>query len=145
MKVKTNSQEETFKHGEEIGKKIKSGDIIFLSGILGSGKTVLVRGIASGLGIKEKITSPTFNIFRVYNSKKGSFYHFDCYRLNKYKELKDLGWEELVNNGSIIVLEWPECIKDKNLYESLINRGESMKQLEIKLGKNKINRIIEYK
>lgn len=124
MQIISNSEEETLKIGQRIGKQLKGGELFFLSGILGAGKTVLVRGIAKGLGVKGKITSPTFNILRVYDCDLGKFYHFDCYRLKKYSDLVNLGWEEiLADQNSVVVLEWPECICDKNI---------------TKMGKNKI-------
>ncbi|MBM3256123.1 MAG: tRNA (adenosine(37)-N6)-threonylcarbamoyltransferase complex ATPase subunit type 1 TsaE [Candidatus Moranbacteria bacterium] len=111
--------------GCEIGKSLRGGEIIFLSGILGAGKTVLVRGIAKSLGIRSKVPSPTFNIFRVYDcvlpksKRKGKFYHFDCYRLKKYTELRNLGWEEiLADSNAITVLEWPECISDRDVIKT---------------------------
>lgn len=112
--------EKTQQLGKKIASKLEGGEILFLSGILGAGKTELIRGIAKGLGIKDKITSPTFNIFRVYERlSSGHFYHFDCYRLNRYADLVELGWEDIRNEeGSIIVLEWPECIKDKDITKS---------------------------
>lgn len=114
--LQSNSEEETLKIGQKIGKQLKGGEIIFLSGVLGAGKTVLVRGIASALGVKTKIPSPTFNIYRVYDCDLGKFYHFDCYRLCNYKELENLSWEEIIGDkNSIVVLEWPECITDKNI------------------------------
>lgn len=116
-KFTSSSPEETQKIGLDIAKKLKGGDIVFLSGILGAGKTELIRGIAKGLGIKNKITSPTFNILRVYPIPiGGELYHFDCYRLKKYADLVELGWEEIINDKNVIViLEWPECILDKDI------------------------------
>jgi len=113
----TSSVEETRKIGQNVASKLQGGDVIFLSGILGAGKTELIRGIAKGLGVKSKIVSPTFNIFRVYEfGKSGKLYHFDCYRLKKYTDLVELGWEEiLADPNAIIVLEWPECILGKDL------------------------------
>jgi len=114
MKLISLSLEETQKIGYNIGKKLRGGEVIFLSGILGAGKTELIRGIAKGLGVKSRITSPTFNILRVYRIPgNGNLYHFDCYRLKKYADLVELGWEEiLADPDAIIVLEWPECILD---------------------------------
>jgi tRNA threonylcarbamoyladenosine biosynthesis protein TsaE len=116
MKLLSKSKENTQKIGQDIGKKLNGGEVIFLSGVLGAGKTVLVRGIASALGVKAKIPSPTFNIFRVYDCDLGKFYHFDCYRLCNYGELKNLSWEEIIREkNSVVVLEWPECIIDTNI------------------------------
>jgi len=94
----------------------KRGAIVLgLSGDLGSGKTTFLQGFAKGLGIKEKILSPTFVIqkrFNIYNPKFKNFYHIDCYRLEKEKDVLMLGWKEIANNPqNIIAIEWPEKIK----------------------------------
>lgn len=117
----------------------KGGEIIFLSGILGAGKTELIRGIAKGLGIKTKITSPTFNIMRAYNTTNGGkLYHFDCYRLKKYADLVELGWEEIITDPeAIIVLEWPECIEDN--YITRTNRKTTKIKIKIKDSKRQIH------
>ena len=137
--ILSNSVADTQKIGQDIGKKLKGGEIIFLSGILGAGKTELIRGVAKGLGVQTRITSPTFNIFRVYNfvfprrniaryvPTKGKLYHFDCYRLKKRSDLAELGWEEIITDkNSIVVLEWPECIRDKDLAGSLNKKTTSI-------------------
>ena len=134
------SPEETEKIGEKIAKGLRGGELIFLSGILGAGKTVLVRGITKSLGIKSKIPSPTFNIFRLYECtfpkslKKGKFYHFDCYRLKKYSDLKKLGWEEIIGDeDSVVVLEWPECIVDRDITKL---KNKNTISVDIKIGKS---------
>jgi len=87
----------------------KKALIIGLTGELGAGKTVFIQGFARGLGIKGKIKSPTFILMRRHNN----FYHFDCYRIKKFKEILDLGWRELINNPqNIILIEWAEKIKN---------------------------------
>lgn len=126
------SAEDTQEIGRKIGKKLKGGEVIFLSGILGAGKTVLVRGIAEGLGIKKQLPSPTFNILRVYDIPHGGkLYHFDCYRLKKYSDLVNLGWEEiLADPNAITILEWPECIVDKEIIKP---SDKKVIQLDIKI------------
>jgi len=132
------SVEETRKIGQNLAGRFKGGEIVFLSGILGAGKTELIRGIAKGLGVKGKITSPTFNICRVYDCDLGKFYHFDCYRLRKYKDLVELGWEEiLADPNAIIVLEWPECIGDKDITK-LTNKKVILAEIKIKSSARKI-------
>lgn len=135
MVLYSESAEETQKIGQDIGKKLKGGAIIFLSGILGAGKTEFIRGIAKGLGVKSKISSPTFNIMRAYDCPRGcSLYHFDCYRLKKYSDLLNIGWEEIIaDQNSVIVLEWPECIADKNLTKAV---KKKLISINIEIGKN---------
>ncbi|MFH1183132.1 MAG: tRNA (adenosine(37)-N6)-threonylcarbamoyltransferase complex ATPase subunit type 1 TsaE [Candidatus Moraniibacteriota bacterium] len=138
--LQSNSAEETQEIGRKISKGLRGGEVIFLSGILGAGKTVLVRGIANALGIKSKIPSPTFNIFRAYDiASGGKLYHFDCYRLKKYADLIELGWEEiLADKKNIIVLEWPECIIDKDITR-LPNKKVILVEVKIEGSKRIIN------
>ena len=153
MNLYSDSVKETRGIGYKIGKELRSGEVIFLSGILGAGKTELIRGIAKGLGVKSKIPSPTFNIFRVYDyifscrnracpvrlKKKGKLYHFDCYRLKNYSDLVNLGWEEiLADKNSVIVLEWPECIADKDITK-LARKKVITVEIKIKDSKRTIN------
>ncbi len=93
--------------------------VIALTGDMGSGKTSFTQGFAEALGIKERVTSPTFAIQKVYklNPMKGTQYehliHIDAYRIEDPKEILDLGWEELISNSkNIIIVEWAERIKN---------------------------------
>jgi tRNA threonylcarbamoyladenosine biosynthesis protein TsaE len=110
-----------YKQTQEFGKKLariiarseatkqsKTAVVIALHGNLGGGKTTFLQGFAKGLGVKEKILSPTF----VIQKRFGNFYHFDCYRINKPEEILELGWEEIISNPkNIAAIEWPEKIK----------------------------------
>lgn len=91
-------------------KKREKALVIGLEGNLGSGKTTFTQGLASGLGIKEKIISPTFVIlkkFRVHTPAFKTFYHFDCYRLKKSKEILDLDFKKFVSDPqNILAIEW---------------------------------------
>lgn len=135
MKKITKSDKETVKLGNEFAKKLKPGDVIFLFGDLGFGKTTFTKGIAEGLGIKERIISPTFTIIRehkvkIQNSKgkneikkstptkSGSvimkMFHVDLYRVENEKQLKEIGISEIINNrSSIVIVEWPEKLPEK--------------------------------
>jgi tRNA threonylcarbamoyladenosine biosynthesis protein TsaE len=117
----TKSEKETEKLGEEFGKKIlkekpgKTAKILFLEGDLGGGKTTFLKGFARGLGIREKILSPTFILFRKFqipNSKFQNFYHIDCYRIETAKEILNLGFREIIKDPkNIVAIEWAEKIK----------------------------------
>lgn len=116
--IVTKSAKETKKKGEFLAQEIiksKKASIIGLEGELGSGKTTFIQGLAKGLGIKERITSPTFVIFKKF--KLGSvphlkyFYHIDCYRLNSPQDLLDLGFKEIISQPNLVVIEWAEKIK----------------------------------
>jgi tRNA threonylcarbamoyladenosine biosynthesis protein TsaE len=126
MKIVTENTEETQKVGEFLAKEIrvsknnqKGALVIGLEGDLGGGKTTFVQGLAKGLGIKDKITSPTFVILKKYDIKRRTqdikcLYHLDCYRIGP-KDLSDLDFKEIIKNPqNVIVIEWVERIK-KNL------------------------------
>ncbi len=109
MKFLSQNPSETKKIGEKIAKKNFS--IIALMGNLGAGKTTFLQGYAKGLGIKEKILSPTFLILKKFPIKEKNFIHIDCYRIKNSKEIISLDWQEFVKKD-IIAIEWPERIKD---------------------------------
>lgn len=121
----SSNSSKTEKEGELLGKKIlkekKEGVVLALSGDLGAGKTTFLKGFAKGIGVKEKILSPTFVIFRKMPiSKERNFFHFDCYRLKNEKDLFSLGFEEIIKNKkNIIAIEWPEKIKKSLPYNCI--------------------------
>ncbi len=103
---------ETKELGFNFAKTLEKGQVVCLYGDLGSGKTTFVQGIAVGLGIKNRIISPTFVIVRSYESGVMSFYHIDLYRTESEKDIEVLGIEEIINNPqNIAVIEWAEKMK----------------------------------
>jgi len=96
--------------GQALAKELKAGSVVALSGPLGSGKTVLIQGICSGLGVTEFVTSPSFVIINEYPGKV-KVYHFDLYRLDNIEEFVKLGYEEYFYGNGITVIEWAEKIK----------------------------------
>jgi tRNA threonylcarbamoyladenosine biosynthesis protein TsaE len=108
----TNSAEETMLIGEKLAKTLKPGDMIALSGDLGSGKTTFTKGIGKGLGVKnpKRINSPTFVLIKEYNGKI-PLYHLDLYRLDDLKEIENLAIEEYVYGNGVTVIEWAEKMK----------------------------------
>ncbi|MBU2564098.1 tRNA (adenosine(37)-N6)-threonylcarbamoyltransferase complex ATPase subunit type 1 TsaE [Patescibacteria group bacterium] len=102
--VKNVSQ--TKKLAKLLAREIKSPLVIAFQGELGAGKTTFIQAFAKELGIKSKITSPTFVLMKKYKN----LYHIDCYRINSFKEILDLGFEEIIYNN-IVVIEWAEKIK----------------------------------
>lgn len=112
MKVISKSVNETIKIGKVIARNLKSGDIICLFGELGSGKTVLVKGVAYGLGIKrDKIISPSFVLIREHHQGKLPLYHFDLYRLKSPSAILGLGYEEYFYDEGVTVIEWADRLK----------------------------------
>ena len=102
--------------------------IICVEGDLGAGKTVLARGIAQGLGINEYITSPTFNIVNTYETEDIIFNHMDAYRMTDPEMLYDIGFDEMVDNADLTVIEWSNLITDAiGKYSVRVNmlRGDS--------------------
>ncbi len=111
MQIISDSGKLTINLGERIARLFNRGDIICLFGQLGSGKTVLVKGIAKGLGISsKKITSPSFVLMREY-AHKIPFYHFDLYRLKKPRQILEAGFQEYLYAQGISVIEWADRLK----------------------------------
>lgn len=109
MKIISGSVNETLKVGRSIAKHLKPKDIICLSGGLGSGKTVLTKGIASGLGIEAfNVTSSSFILIREHLKGRLPFFHFDFYRLKAAEDITALGYEEYFYGNGVSVIEWPE-------------------------------------
>lgn len=111
ISVVTCSAQETFVFARSIGEKLEEGDILALSGELGSGKTCFTGGLARGLGVSEnyQITSPTFTLINEYPAKY-KLCHLDVYRLNDYSDMEDLGYEEYFAGYGVVVIEWAEKI-----------------------------------
>ena len=111
IKIETHSFEETVNFGKKLGYLLNSGDIICLSGDLGTGKTALTNGIAKSLGIASYITSPTFTLVNEYEGRL-PLYHFDVYRIADSDEMFDIGFEEYINGQGITIIEWGEQIEE---------------------------------
>ncbi len=124
MIIKTAAADETFALGARLAKLLAPGDVICLAGDLGTGKTVLVQGIAAGLGIDEAVTSPTFTVLNVYEGVI-PLYHFDLYRLDKPAELEDVGFYDYIGGGGVTVVEWPDkfifALPGERLWISLLS------------------------
>lgn len=109
----TESLGETQKLAEDLVQNLGDTKFLALFGDLGSGKTTFVQGFAKGLGVKERIISPTFIIVRNHKFGDKTFYHIDLYRVETSKDIQGLGLEEIFNDkNSIVAVEWAEKIKD---------------------------------
>jgi tRNA threonylcarbamoyladenosine biosynthesis protein TsaE len=102
--LETSSPEETEAAGEDLGRRLRQGDLVLLKGELGAGKTTFVRGIARGCGSVAPVASPTFQLVRIYPGRL-QLAHVDLYRLEKGDDLRDLGLDELLDVGAVVV-EW---------------------------------------
>jgi tRNA threonylcarbamoyl adenosine modification protein YjeE len=91
----------------ELGRNLEHGEVVWLSGELGAGKTTFVRHLVRGLGVSVPATSPTYALVHHYEGARGAVYHVDCYRLRTPAEAHDLDWETLVS-GAALLIEWPE-------------------------------------
>ena len=106
--LETSSPDETEAVGEELGRRLRQGDLVLIRGELGAGKTTFVRGIARGMGSAAPVASPTFQLVRIYPGRL-QLAHVDLYRLEQGDELRDLGLDELLDAGAVVV-EWGDRI-----------------------------------
>ena len=107
----TNSELETEQLGERLAKAVSGGAVIAMYGDLGAGKTAFVRGMARGMGLTCRVSSPTFTIVNEYLGER-ELIHFDMYRLSGAEELFDIGWEDYISRGAVCVVEWSENVQD---------------------------------
>jgi tRNA threonylcarbamoyladenosine biosynthesis protein TsaE len=107
LEIVSNSAEQTRKIGLKLGKLAASGDVIFLVGPLGAGKTCLTQGIARGLGINEYTASPSFVLVREHRGKL-PLYHIDLYRLDRIEEVAQLGLDDYLYGNGVCVVEWAD-------------------------------------
>jgi len=110
IKIQLKNTKETLKLGEIIGKSLKPGNIIALVGDLGAGKTVLVKGIAKGLGVDEEPNSPTYVIMNSYEGRI-PLYHFDLYRVSSEDELLGIGYDEFFFGDGVAAVEWADRVQ----------------------------------
>jgi len=94
--------------GESLGRRLSAPSVLGFSGELGSGKTTLIQAVCRGLGVSTPATSPTYALVHRYQRPGGSVYHVDCYRLRDPDEARDLGFEDMVREGAVVLIEWPE-------------------------------------
>lgn len=138
MKFATKSPEQTEKLGEDFAKNLKPQDIVFLIGNLGSGKTTFTKGIARGLGIKNRILSPTFVVVRSHSTANQSIqtlYHLDLYRLKNEGEVLNVNLTDYLNDEkAVVVIEWPEVSQEivkKNAWKVHFKTNENKRYIEI--------------
>ena len=111
IKYVSNSETDTKNLAKKLASQLSVGDIIILSGELGSGKTKFTEGFLSFFGLENEISSPTFTIVNEYRNDKITIFHFDVYRLEDLDEFYAIGGDEYFNSG-ICIIEWGELIKN---------------------------------
>jgi len=107
----TRSERETFLLAKKLARGFKGKEVVLLKGELGTGKTVFAKGLAAGLGLKDfhQVCSPSYTLINIYQAKYPIF-HIDLYRLGKETEIMDLGWEDYLGQG-VIIVEWAEKLR----------------------------------
>ncbi len=108
MEYLSNSAQETEALGERLAAVLRPGDVVAYTGDLGAGKTAFTRGLARGLGVPDRVTSPTFTIVNEYEGGRLPLFHFDLYRMESPEELFDIGWEDYLARGGVCAVEWSE-------------------------------------
>ena len=108
MEYRSNSPGETEALGAALAKLLWPGAVVAFTGDLGAGKTAFVLGMAQGLGVAGRVTSPTFTIVNEYEGGRLPLFHFDLYRLASSDELFEIGWEDYLRRGGVCAVEWSE-------------------------------------
>ena len=130
----TNGPEETEALGARLARALEPGAVVAFTGDLGAGKTAFVRGLARGLGIRDRVTSPTFTIVNEYEGGRLPLFHFDLYRLGCADELFDIGWEDYLARGGVCAVEWSERM------EELLEPGTI--RVDLRRGEDESRRVI---
>ena len=106
--ITSHSPAETFAFGQSIAAALLAGDVLALCGDLGAGKTHFVKGVAAGLGITAEVTSPTFTLIHEYPGGRLPLFHFDFYRLESENDLLRIGFDDYLDAGGVLAIEWAE-------------------------------------
>lgn len=137
MRYRTDSSEETVKLGRKLGRLLQPGDLIVLTGELGSGKTWFTKGIALGLDISEVVTSPSFALMNAYEGRCPLF-HMDVYRLEEREDFLDTGLDEYFEGAGVVVMEWgdkwPDILPARQLTVVFKILGEASRELSMASG-----------
>ncbi|HTZ41511.1 MAG TPA: tRNA (adenosine(37)-N6)-threonylcarbamoyltransferase complex ATPase subunit type 1 TsaE [Syntrophales bacterium] len=149
MKLISDSRERTLETGRLIGGILERGDVVALSGELGSGKTCLTQGMAKGLGVADNVpvVSPTFTLINEYPGGRVPLFHLDVYRLSGCRDLEDMGYEEYFYGGGTIVIEWAEKIREilpaNTLFVSMRYIDENTREMTVEGPRDKIQKLEE--
>ena len=121
----SNNEAETEALGARLAEKLPGGSVVAMYGDLGAGKTAFVRGMARGMGLSCRISSPTFTIVNEYLGER-ELIHFDMYRIGGADELFDIGWEDYLNRGAVCAVEWSENVEDAFFGDEIVVRIEKL-------------------
>lgn len=119
------SEAETEAIGEKFAEDLASGTVVAMYGDLGAGKTAFVRGMARGMGLSCRVSSPTFTIVNEYEGER-ELIHFDMYRLESSDELFEIGWEDYLARGAVCAVEWSEKVEDAFFGDETVVRIEKL-------------------
>ena len=136
MEIITHSERETEEAGAALARRVPDGTVVAMYGELGSGKTAFVRGMARGMGIDCRVSSPTFTIVNEYEGER-TLIHFDMYRLGSADELYGIGWDDYLDRGAVCAVEWSERVEDAfdGTEYTVALRKTGEKSREITIGK----------
>ena len=145
LDIISNSPEETIEFGRRLGSQLKGGEVIGICGLLGSGKTHLIKGIAAGAGAQDskQVNSPTFVIVNEYAGRL-DIYHIDAYRLNSIAEFEMLGFDEYCRPQAVVLIEWADKIESAlgaidYIRIELQHGGENKRKIHIKSAPDYVN------
>ncbi len=110
LELTTETPKDTMAVGEAVASLLRQGDAVALTGELGAGKTTFVRGVARALGFDGAVASPTFTLVREYQGRL-RIYHVDVYRLERVQDVLDLGLDEMVSEGGVLLVEWGDAVE----------------------------------
>ena len=133
LTIHSRGESETIEIARRLGASLKGGEVLALTGTLGAGKTVFVKGLAQGLDIKDVITSPTFVIVKTYHGRL-PLHHVDFYRLERIDDLATIGFEDLFEENTVVAIEWAEkfssALPDSFLQISIFYVGERSRRFQ---------------
>ena len=128
----SHSQLETEELGRKLAEKLPGGSVVAMYGDLGVGKTAFVRGMARGMGLSCRVSSPTFTIVNEYLGQR-ELIHFDMYRLSSADELFDIGWEDYLSRNAVCAVEWSENVQDAFFGDEIVVRIEKLNDTDRKI------------
>lgn len=147
LTITTDSPAATLVFGRALGQRLAAGDVVCLAGDLGAGKTLLVQGLAAGLGVTDDVTSPTFTILQVYEGGRLPLNHFDLYRLEDPADLDNIGFEEYTGGEGVAVIEWADkfaaAMPAERLWIELEHGGANGRTIALKPAGERYRRLCE--